>query len=114
MDFVHLHDMFVMFHEAGRTAAAKPPESRDERECSQPPGVQVIGPRCRIAESADMKRRYQESCMNKLAIRTLTLAVLSTALVAGPVLTAYAAGSDNPSPPASDTKKEKKKGDKSS
>jgi tetratricopeptide (TPR) repeat protein len=52
--------------------------------------------------------------MNKLAIRTLTLAVLSMALVAGPVLTAYAAGSDNPSPPAADTKKEKKKGDKSS
>jgi tetratricopeptide (TPR) repeat protein len=52
--------------------------------------------------------------MSKLAIRTLTLAVLSMALVAGPVLSAYAAGGDNPAPPAADTKKEKKKGDKSS
>src|SRR5205085_12073346 len=34
-------------------------------------------------------------------------------LVAGPVVSAYAAGSDNPAPPAPDTKKEKKK-DKSS
>src|SRR5205807_7205586 len=46
--------------------------------------------------------------------RILTLAMLSTALVSGPVLKAYAAGSDTPSaPPASDTK-HKKKGDKSS
>jgi len=53
--------------------------------------------------------------MNKLAIRVLTVAMVSMSLVAGPVLKAYAAGSDNPSPPAADTKKEKKKkGDKSS
>src|SRR5882757_9596623 len=51
--------------------------------------------------------------MNKLAIRVLTVAMVSMALVAGPVLKAYAAGSDNPAPPAADTKKEKKK-DKSS
>jgi tetratricopeptide (TPR) repeat protein len=52
--------------------------------------------------------------MTKFAIRILTLAMLSTALVSGPVLKAYAAGSDTPSaPPASDTK-HKKKGDKSS
>jgi len=44
----------------------------------------------------------------------LTLAVLSMAISAGPVISAYAAGGDNPAPPASDTKKEKKKGDKSS
>ena len=52
--------------------------------------------------------------MNKLAIRILTVVMVSMALVAGPVLKAYAAGSDNPSPPAADTKKGKKKSDKSS
>ena len=47
--------------------------------------------------------------MTKFAIRILTLAMLSTALVSGPVLKAYAAGSDTPSaPPASDTKHKKK------
>jgi len=56
----------------------------------------------------------QEKCMTKFTIRILTLAMLSTALVSGPVLKAYAAGSDTPSaPPATDTK-HKKKGDKSS
>ena len=52
--------------------------------------------------------------MNKLAIRFLT-AMYAMALIAVPLATtAHAAGSDNPSPPASDTKKEKKKHDKSS
>jgi tetratricopeptide (TPR) repeat protein len=52
--------------------------------------------------------------MRKLAVRLLTLAMFTVALVAVPLLSAYASGSDNPAPPASDTKKEKKKGDKSS
>jgi tetratricopeptide (TPR) repeat protein len=53
--------------------------------------------------------------MNKLAIRLLTLAMFSMALIAVPMLTSvYAAGGDNPAPPASDSGKEKKKGDKSS
>jgi tetratricopeptide (TPR) repeat protein len=57
----------------------------------------------------------QENCMNKLAIRVLTLAMISTALVSAPVISAYAAGSDTPSaPPASSDSKHKKKGDKSS
>jgi len=59
----------------------------------------------------------QERCMNKSAIRLLTLAMYAMALIAVPLTTAYAAGGDNPSPPASDTKdtkKEKKKKDKSS
>jgi tetratricopeptide (TPR) repeat protein len=53
--------------------------------------------------------------MSKSAIRLLTLGIFAMALVAVPPLTsAYAAGGDNPSPPASTgTKKEKKK-DKSS
>ena len=52
--------------------------------------------------------------MSKLAIRFLT-AMYAMALIAVPLATnAHAAGSDNPSPPASDTKKEKKKHDKSS
>src|SRR6266850_1793162 len=58
----------------------------------------------------------QERCMNKSAIRLLTLAMYAMALIAVPLTTAYAAGGDNPSPPASDTKKPKKekKKDKSS
>ena len=53
--------------------------------------------------------------MTKLTIRILTLAMLSTALVSGPVLKAYAAGGDTPSaPPATTDTKHKKKGDKSS
>jgi tetratricopeptide (TPR) repeat protein len=52
--------------------------------------------------------------MSKFAIRLLTLAIFAMALVAMPVLSAYAAGSDNPAPPASDTQKQKKKSHKSS
>src|SRR5207237_9776957 len=53
--------------------------------------------------------------MNKSATRLLTLAMFSFALVAAPLLsTAYAAGGDNPSPPASDSGKDKKKDGKSS
>jgi tetratricopeptide (TPR) repeat protein len=54
--------------------------------------------------------------MTKLTIRLLTLAVYAMALIAVPLLpSAHAAGSDNPSPPASgSTKDGKKKGDKSS
>jgi tetratricopeptide (TPR) repeat protein len=51
--------------------------------------------------------------MSKFTIRLLTLAVCSMALIAAPVLkSAHASGSDNPAPPASDSKKEKKKTDK--
>jgi tetratricopeptide (TPR) repeat protein len=53
--------------------------------------------------------------MNRVAIRLLALAVYTMALIAVPLLTsAYAAGGDNPSPPASGSTKDKKKGDKSS
>ncbi len=54
--------------------------------------------------------------MTKLTIRLLTLTVYAMALIAVPLLpSAHAAGSDNPSPPASgSTKDGKKKGDKSS
>jgi len=52
--------------------------------------------------------------MNKYAIRLLTLAMFVMALVAVPLLTpAHASGDENPSPPASGSKKDKKK-DKSS
>jgi tetratricopeptide (TPR) repeat protein len=52
--------------------------------------------------------------MGRLAIRLLTLMMFSMALIAAPMLTkAYAAGDENPSPPASSTK-DKKKGDKKS
>src|SRR6202051_3297201 len=51
--------------------------------------------------------------MSRFAIRLLMLAMFSMALIAVPLLTpAHAAGDENPSPPASGTKKEKK--DKSS
>src|SRR5246127_818653 len=53
--------------------------------------------------------------MTKFAIRLLTLAMFSMALIAVPLLTAaHAAGGDNPSPPATDSSKEKKKGHKRS
>jgi tetratricopeptide (TPR) repeat protein len=53
--------------------------------------------------------------MTKFAIRFLTLAMFSMALIAVPLLTAaHAAGGDNPSPPASDSTKGKKKSNKSS
>ena len=46
--------------------------------------------------------------MTKFAIRLLTLAMYSMALVAVPLITsAHAAGGDNPSPPATDTSKDK-------
>src|ERR1700694_1454021 len=51
--------------------------------------------------------------MSRFAIRLLTLAMLSMALIAVPLLTsAHAAADENPSPPASGSKKDKK--DKSS
>ena len=37
--------------------------------------------------------------MTKFAIRVLALAMVSTALVGAPVISAYAAGSDTPSSP---------------
>jgi tetratricopeptide (TPR) repeat protein len=53
--------------------------------------------------------------MEKSASRLVTLSFLSMALIAAPIFAkAYAAGSDTPSPPASDSTKEKKKHDKSS
>ena len=52
--------------------------------------------------------------MTKFAIRLLTLAMYLMALVAVPLASAYAAGSDTPSPPPTNSSKDKKKNDKSS
>ena len=52
--------------------------------------------------------------MSKFAIRLLTLTMYAMALVAVPLATAYAAGSDNPAPPASSTKSDAKKAKKRS
>jgi tetratricopeptide (TPR) repeat protein len=52
--------------------------------------------------------------MSKFAVRLLMLAAFSMALIAGPLTSARASGSDNPAPPASGSTKDKKKGDKSS
>jgi tetratricopeptide (TPR) repeat protein len=53
--------------------------------------------------------------MRKSGIKLLMLTIVSLALVAAPVIrSAHASGDDNPSPPASDSKKGKKKNDKSS
>jgi tetratricopeptide (TPR) repeat protein len=52
--------------------------------------------------------------MRKSAIKLLMLAIVSTTLATAPVIRAYAAGDGNPSPPASDSKKGKKKNDKNS
>jgi tetratricopeptide (TPR) repeat protein len=47
--------------------------------------------------------------MSRFAVRLTMLAMVSMALIAAPALKATAAGGDNPAPPASDGKKEKKK-----
>jgi tetratricopeptide (TPR) repeat protein len=54
--------------------------------------------------------------MKQSAIRIAMLALFSMAVASGPLMLskAYAAGSDTPSPPASDSGKGKKRGDKSS
>ena len=53
--------------------------------------------------------------MNKFAIRLSTLTMYTMALVAVPLVTsAYAAGGDSPTPPATNSTKDKKKNDKSS
>jgi tetratricopeptide (TPR) repeat protein len=52
--------------------------------------------------------------MSKFAIRLLTLTMYAMALVAVPLATAYASGSDNPAPPASSTKSDAKKAKKKS
>jgi tetratricopeptide (TPR) repeat protein len=53
----------------------------------------------------------QERCTSRFPIRLLTLALFAMALVAAPLLgNAYAAAGDNPAPPASDGKKDNKKG----
>jgi predicted Zn-dependent protease len=51
----------------------------------------------------------RERCMNRFAIRILTLAIFTMALVAAPVVTrAYAAPDNDPPPPSSDKGKKKK------
>src|ERR1700722_15511288 len=62
---------------------------------------------CRL----DQRERY----MSKFAIRLLTVAMFSMALVAVPAITsAYASGDEFPSAPAAAKTKEAKEGDKSS
>src|ERR1051325_8593870 len=80
----------------------KSAESRGAtRECSAPSGVQISGLRCRICRTG-----HQERCMNKLAIRILTLAMLSLTLAAAPVVSVVYAAPDN-DPPPPDKKKKK-------
>ena len=52
--------------------------------------------------------------MSKSSSKFLALALLSASLVTAPVISAYAAGGDDPKPPASDGSKKAKKGNKSS
>src|SRR5215467_14564449 len=52
--------------------------------------------------------------MRKSASKILALALLSATLVAAPVISAYAAGGDEPKPPATDSSQKTKKGKKSS
>jgi tetratricopeptide (TPR) repeat protein len=52
--------------------------------------------------------------MSKSSSKFLALALLSATLVAAPVISAYAAGGDDPKPPATGSSKKAKKGDKSS
>jgi tetratricopeptide (TPR) repeat protein len=110
---VHLDDIFVMFpSDMARMQSAKVPQINII--AGNVPRHPVFNQRVPVYRPNE----NQERCMNKSAIRLLTLAMYAMALIAVPLTTAYAAGGDNPSPPASDTKKEnkkeKKKKDKSS
>src|SRR6266436_7697359 len=90
-----------MFREHG-WPGQNPWNRRDDRECYQPPGVQVSELRCRIAGVGQ-----QERCMSKFAIRLLTLAVLSLTLAAAPVVTTVYAAPDSDPPPPDKSKKKK-------
>src|SRR6202171_2194667 len=98
MDIVHLDDNFVMFASGTvRMGSAKIPQ------------INIIagnGPnRPVFNQQAPVYYRpngNQERCMNKSAIRLVTLAIYAMALIAVPLTTAYAAGGDNPSPPRSE------------
>lgn len=82
MDFVHLHDMLVMFPPAVVRAATKASQIKTvARECSVAAGVQVSGLRYRIG------LENRKARMSKSAIRLLTLAIFSMALIAIPLLT---------------------------
>jgi tetratricopeptide (TPR) repeat protein len=112
MDFVHLDDIFVIFifpPGTVRDAVGKIPQINII--AGNVPNHPVFNQRAPVYYRS---HGNQERCMNKSAIRLLTLAMYAMALIAVPLTTAYAAGGDNPSPPASDTKKEKKKSNKSS
>src|SRR5216683_7573285 len=110
MDIVHLDDILVMFASGtARMRSAKVPQINII--AGNVPRHPVFNQRAPVYYRPNGN---QERCMNKSAIRLLTLAMYAMALIAVPLTTAYAAGSDNPAPPASDTKKEKKKHDKSS
>jgi tetratricopeptide (TPR) repeat protein len=112
MDIVHLDDNFVMFaSDTVRMRSAKIPQINII--AGNVPNHPVFNQQAPVYYRPNGN---QERCMNKSAIRLLTLAIYAMALIAVPLTTAYAAGGDNPSPPASDTKKAKKekKKDKSS
>jgi tetratricopeptide (TPR) repeat protein len=113
MDIVHLDDIFVMFaSDTVRMRSAKIPQINII--AGNVPHHPVFNQQAPVYYRPNGN---QERCMNKSAIRLLTLAIYAMALIAVPLTTAYAAGGDNPSPPpASDTKKTKKekKKDKSS
>src|SRR6266852_6694632 len=112
MDIVHLDDIFVMFPSGTvRMRSAKIPQINII--AGNVPNHPVFNQQAPVYYRPNGN---QERCMNKSAIRLLTLAIYAMALIAVPLTTAYAAGGDNPSPPASDTKKPKKekKKDKSS
>jgi len=56
-----------------------------------------------------ISRLQQEECMSKFAIRFLTLAMFSMAVVAAPLVTKAYAAPDNDAPPPSSTKSKAKK-----
>src|SRR4030081_266849 len=80
---------------SSQRAGVRSPHSNQERPSSR-----------RALEFHDVNRR---GCMSKFAIRILTLAMFSMALVAAPVITTVYAAPDNDAPPPSSTKSKKKK-----
>jgi tetratricopeptide (TPR) repeat protein len=102
--------MFAFAH-AGIGVGSCILQGRPDRECFGTEGVHVAENMCRIGPGASRASNMQsETCMKKFSIRLLVLAVFAIATVVSPLAPAYAAGDDNPAPPA----KGKKKDDKSS
>src|ERR1700704_6102977 len=103
-DFIHLHDMLVMLQ-----VLRGPPSTHANLRKSGRKTGNVCNPRGFNSPGigVGLQTGHQERCMNKLAIRLLTLAMLSLTLAAAPIVTVVYAAPDNDPPPPDKGKKKK-------